>query len=153
MMSSGPAARARRTHPAGRGLRARNRWTGVAAGLMAAAAYAGVIGLAGGSINMGATINQRLPLHSPVLGAGALLAVVALPMTAAAVAAWRGITRAPEIITLAGLALIGWIALEIAIIRTFSWLQPVCAAYGALMVALGWWLAQAQARAQRYRRP
>ncbi len=151
MTSSGQAARARRAHPAGRALRARNRWTGVAAGLMAAAAYAGVIGLAGGSINMGTVINERLPLHSPVLAAAALLAVVALPMTAAAVAAWRGITRAPEIVSLAGLALIGWIVVEIGFIRTFAWLQPVCAAYGVLLVMLGWWLAQA--RAQRYRRP
>lgn len=150
MTSSGSAARARRAHPAGRSLRARNRWTGVAAGLMAAAAYAGVIGLTGGSIDMGAAVNQRLPLHSPVLGGVALLVVVALPMTAAAVAAWRGITRAPELVTLAGLALIGWIVAEIAFIRTFAWLQPVCAAYGLLMVAMGWWLAQA--RAQRYHR-
>jgi len=151
MTSSGSAARARRAHPAGRSLRARHRWTGVAAGLMAAAAYAGVIGLAGGSINMGAAINHRLPLHSPALGAAALLVIVALPMTAAAVAAWRTVTRAPEIVTLAGLALIGWIAVEIAFIRTFAWLQPVCAAYGALMVALGWWLARDRAR--RYHRP
>ena len=118
---------------------------------MAAAACAGGIGLAGGSIDLGTAISQRLPLHSPVLGGVALLAVVALPMTAAAVAAWRGITRAPEIVTLAGLALIGWIVVEIAFIRTFAWLQPVCAAYGVLMVVLGWWLARA--RAHRYHRP
>jgi hypothetical protein len=149
MMSSGSAAR--RAHPAGTALRARHRWTGVAAALMAAAAYAGVIGLAGGSIDMGGVVNHRLPLHSPVLPAVALLAVVALPMTAAAAAAWRGIPRAPEIVAVAGLALLGWIVVEIAFIRTFAWLQPVCAAYGALMVALGWRLART--RAHRYGRP
>jgi hypothetical protein len=41
----------------------------------------------------------------------------------------------------AGLALVGWIVVEVAFIRTFSWMQPVCAAYGALLAGLGWWSA------------
>ena len=39
---------------------------------------------------------------------------------------------------LAGTALVGWILLEIALIRTFAWLQPVCGGYGLLVAALGW---------------
>ena len=92
---------------------------------MAAAAYAGAAGLASGSINMGTAISQRFPLHSPVLAAVALLIAVALPLTAAAVAAWRGAARAPEIVAGAGLALIGWIVVEIAVIRTFAWLRSL----------------------------
>jgi hypothetical protein len=38
---------------------------------------------------------------------------------------------------IAGLALIGWIVVEVAVIRTFSWLQPVCFLYGAGVLALG----------------
>lgn len=40
-------------------------------------------------------------------------------------------------IGLAGAALIGWIVVEIAFIRSFSWLQPACALYGAAVLGLG----------------
>lgn len=142
MTASRQTTRASRPYPAGRRGGPRHRGIAVAAVLMAVAALAGAVGLTGGSIDLGEPITRRLPLHSPVLGGTALLLIVALPMTAAAVAAWRGVTRAPEIVTTAGLALLGWIAVEVAFIRTFSWLQPVCAGYGALLAAAGWWLAR-----------
>ena len=59
-------------------------------------------------------------------------------MTIAAVAAWRGPPWADAAVVLAGLALDGWIVVEVAVIRTFSWMQPVCAGYGALLAVLGW---------------
>jgi hypothetical protein len=108
---------------------------------MAVAAYAGVVGLMTGVLDMGTLLNGRLPLRSPVLGAFALLVIVALPMTVAAVAAWRGLPWADPAVVTAGLALVGWIVVEVAFIRTFSWMQPVCAAYGALLAGLGWWSA------------
>jgi hypothetical protein len=111
------------------------------AGLMAVAAYAGVVGLMTGVLDMGTLLNGRLPLGSPVLGGLALLLIVALPMTVAAVAAWRGLPWADAGVVVAGLALVGWIVVEVAFIRTFSWMQPVCAVYGALLAGLGWWSA------------
>jgi hypothetical protein len=103
---------------------------------MCAAAVAGVIGLAGGALDLGATITARIPAASPVLGAVALGLVVAVPMGAAAVAGWRGSGRTAALASFAGTALIGWIAVEIAVIRTFSWLQPACAVYGGVVLAL-----------------
>jgi hypothetical protein len=104
---------------------------------MALAAVAGVVGLAGGGINFGPAINAHLPWHSPAVGAAALAVVVAVPMAAAIVAGWQRSSRAGEAASIAGLALIGWIVVEIAVIRTFSWLQPVCLGYGAGVLALG----------------
>jgi hypothetical protein len=116
----------------------RHRGIAALAAFMAIAAYAGVVGLMAGVLDMGTLVNGRLPFSSPVLGGLALLLIVALPMTAAAVAAWRGLPWASAAAVLAGLALIGWIVVEVAFIRTFSWMQPVCAVYGALLAGLGW---------------
>ncbi len=55
---------------------------------------------------MGATVNDRIPLHSTLFGGLALVLVVAVHMAVAA--------------DLAGALLIGWIAIQVLIIRTFS---------------------------------
>lgn len=112
------------------------RAVGASCGLMCVAAVAGVVGLAGGSLDLGKEITARIPAASPVLGAVALGLVVAVPMGAAAVAGWRRSRWTAALAGFAGTALIGWIAIEIAIIRTFSWLQPACALYGAGVLAL-----------------
>lgn len=104
------------------------------------AAVSGAVGLAGGGIDFGPTITGRLPWHSPVLAAMALGLVVAAPMGTAAVLGWRRSQRAPDAAILAGLALIGWIVVETVVIRTVSWLQPACLAYGGLVLALGFLL-------------
>ena len=114
-----------------------NRGLAVVCGVMFLAAVAGVIGLAGGGIDFGPAITARLPWHSPVLAAVALGLVVAVPMEAAAVLGWRRSKRTGGAAILAGLALIGWIVVETAVIRTVSWLQPACLAYGGLVLALG----------------
>ena len=56
-------------------------------GLIALSAYAGAVGLLGGGISFGETIDARLPFDSLILAGLALLAIVAVPMTVAAVAA------------------------------------------------------------------
>jgi hypothetical protein len=67
-----------------------------------------------------------------------LLLVVAVPMTAAATAAVMRVPRGPDALVVAGLLLVGWIAVQVPVVRVFSWLQPVCLAAGALVVLLGW---------------
>lgn len=108
-----------------------------AAGTMAVAGYAGAVGLLGGGIDFGPAITGRLPWHSPVVAGMALLAVVAAPMTVAAAAAWGGHRWAGPTGVVAGAALVGWIVVEVAVIRTYSWMQPFCAGYGLLVAALG----------------
>jgi hypothetical protein len=104
---------------------------------MSLAAVAGAIGLAGGGIDPGPEITSRIPAASPVLAGVALGVVVAVPMGATAVAGWRRSPWTADLAILAGGALVGWIAVEVAVIRSFSWLQPACAAYGAVVLALG----------------
>jgi hypothetical protein len=116
-------------------------------GLMCVAAVAGVIGLAGGGLDLGSEITARIPGASPVLGAVALGIIVALPMGAAAVAGWRRSRRTADLAILAGTALIGWIVVEVAFIRSFSWLQPACAVYGVVVLVLGVLLRRATAAA------
>ena len=106
-------------------------------GVMATAAVAGAVGLISGSLDLGATVTARLPADSPELAGVALAVVVALPMTAAAVAGARRLPASDDLAVLAGSALIGWIVVEAAVIRTFSWLQPACLLYGAVVAAIG----------------
>jgi len=105
---------------------------------MALAALAGSIGLMSGTLDMGDAITARLPLGSAVAGGAALGAVVAVPMSVAAVDAWRGAERADATAVTAGVLLMGWIVVEVAVIRSFSWLQPACFAAGAVIAAAGW---------------
>lgn len=114
----------------------RRQGAGVCA-VTSVAARSGVVGLAGGGIDFGPTITARLPWHSPVLAAAARELVVAGPMAATAGLGWARSKRTAEAAVLAGLALIGWIVVETAVIRTVSWLQPACLAYGGLVLALG----------------
>lgn len=115
----------------------RDRLAAALAAVMAVGAAAGTIGLWSGSVDFGEEITARLPWGSPLLAGAALLLVVAVPMAVAAVTSWRGDPRAPQRLLVAGLLLVGWIVVEVAFIRSFSWLQPVCAAWGALVAVLG----------------
>lgn len=112
--------------------------TAVVAAAMAVAAGAGAVGFFAGWIDMGEPIMSRLPFGSAVVAGLALFVVVAVPMAVAAVLTWRGSPSADAALVGAGLLLVGWIAVEVLFIRTYAWLQPVCAAYGLLVAGLGW---------------
>jgi len=60
-----------------------------------------------------------------------------VPMGTAAVAGLRGSPRTGDLAVVAGGALVAWIAGQVAIIRTFSWLQPACLAYGVGVLGAG----------------
>lgn len=123
------------------------RATAFLAGGMAVGGAAGSVGLIGGGIDFGdltAQIMDRVPWHSGVLAGSALLATVALPMTAAMVSALRRSPRQGLIAVAAGMSLLGWIVLEVAIVQTYSWMQPFCGTYGAVVAALGWRLHRLQ---------
>lgn len=116
-------------------------------GFIAIWAVAGAVGLAGGGIELGSVIDERLPGHSPVFAAIALLVIVALPMAATAVFAARHDARAPGLALIAGVALIGWIIVQMSLIRTFSWLQPLCVVLGLVVIWLGLPFGHRRARA------
>jgi hypothetical protein len=71
--------------------------------IIALSAYAGVVGLVGGAISFDETINARLPYQSLFLAGMALLLVVTVPMTAAAVGCIRDLCYASELVIGAGL--------------------------------------------------
>jgi len=109
----------------------------VVCGLMTLAAAAGAIGLMTGLLDLGPAISDRLPFGSPVLAGAALGLVVAVPMALTAVAGLRGARETAVLAVAAGAALMGWIVVEVLVIRSFSWLQPFCLGYGAVVLALG----------------
>jgi len=109
----------------------------VTAGLTGFAAWAGALGLVSGALDLTKPIEHRLPLHSPVFGGVALAMVVAVPCTVTASMAWRRESRAGVVGELSGWLLFAWILVEVAFIRKFSPLQPICASLGGLLVILG----------------
>ena len=115
----------------------RHRWLAVLDAVMAVAAWVGVVLLVTGASGMSADVVSRMPLGSSALGGAALMFAVALPMSVAAVLAFRGGPYAAEMTLVSGLLLVGWIVVELSVIRTVSWLQPICAVYGGLLVVLG----------------
>ncbi|HVC69101.1 MAG TPA: hypothetical protein VNC61_02435 [Acidimicrobiales bacterium] len=114
----------RRGQPGGRPL-------ALVGGIVAASAVAGAVGLATGSIDLGTTIKNRLPFGSPVFAGMALTGIVGMPMAVAAVQGWRETRRSSALTTMAGGLLMGWIVVELAVIRVFSPLQPICFPAGA----------------------
>lgn len=116
----------------------RTRVAAAAAILLAIWGYAGALGLMFGLIDFGPTIDARLPWGSLPVAGVALLLVVAVPMTVAAVSAWRAEPTVAETLVLTGAVQIGWVAVQLAVIRSFSWLQPVCAGLGLLIAVIGW---------------
>lgn len=109
----------------------------VYAALIAFSAFAGALGLASGGLAMGATLNDRLPLHSPVFGGFALALIVGLPATMLAIAAWHGRPRTDRAAVVVGVLLIGWIVVELAFIREISFLQPLYVGVGISLIVIG----------------
>lgn len=114
-----------------------DRWWAVVPGFMAVWGWVGVAGLVGGAIDLGATLTARLPFASPGLAATGLALAVAVPMSCATVAVAVSHRWAAAVTVFAGVALVGWIALEIAVIRTFSPMQPACVGWALLTIASG----------------
>ena len=100
-------------------------------------ALAGAWGLASGTLDLGTTVNQRLPWQSDVVAAAALALLVALPNgVLAAVAVLLG--RYTGLVGIAvGAALVVWILLELAFIRELSFLHPLYVAVGLIMIWAG----------------
>jgi hypothetical protein len=109
----------------------------VAAGVTAASAYGGAIGLLVGGVDFGDTINHRLPFDSRPLAGLALAAIVGAPFTALAVLAGRDDPRTDCAAIVAGTTLIGWIVVQVVVIRSLSALQPICVIVGAAFLWVG----------------
>ena len=125
----------------------------VTTGVIAFSGYAGVVGLMGGGISFGDTINARLPFGSLVVAGAALLAIVAVPMTVAAVAASRDTQHSPDIVFGAGLLLVAWIAVELAFIKAYSWFHPTYLVAAIVVLGLGWLMNRAASATPWQARP
>ena len=112
----------------------RRPWLAGFAAINAVAAWGGVVGLVGGWMDFGDVINSRLPFRSVVLAGLSLAVVVALPLTALARAAWAAHPRTNDIAAIVGLLLVGWIIVQIMVLRAFSPFQPfyLCVGVGFL---------------------
>ncbi len=114
---------------------ARRPWLAGFAAFNAFGAWAGAVGLVTGGMDFGESINDRLPFDSLVLAGLALGIIVGIPLTALAWSAWVGGPRTDDLALAVGLTLIGWIVVQVAVIRAFSLFQPAYLAVGAAFVA------------------
>ena len=105
------------------------------AAINALVGWAGAIALITGGADFGESINDRLPFDSPVLAGFALGIIVGIPLTALAWSAWTGGPRTDDLALVTGLVLIGWIVVQVAVIRAFSFFQPAYLAVGVAFVA------------------
>ena len=112
-------------------------WLVMLSGCTAILAVGGAIGLATGGMPLDQPAMSRMPWHSTAVAAVALLLVVAVPMTVSAALAHRDHPMWGRSAVLAGALLVGWIAVEIAIIRELSWLQAIFAVIGVVVLWLG----------------
>lgn len=115
------------------------RRTGLAvfAAIVAVSAFAGTIGLATGAMGLSPVLTARLPFGSALFGGIALALVVGVPTAGVAWLAWRGDARTDAAAVLAGGCLVGWIAVQMLIIRELSFFHPTYLAVGALFVWTG----------------
>ncbi len=113
------------------------RWgVAVFAAIIAFSAYAGAVGLISGGLSLG-DMASRLPFGSPVLGGIALALIVAVPSTVLAWLAWQGDPRTDAAALIVGVLIIGWIVVELAFIREFSFFHPVYLVVGGVLVWIG----------------
>lgn len=108
----------------------RRSWLAMVTGVTAVSVATGAVGLAAGETDLGVVVDSRLPWHSIVFAGIALAVVVAVPMALACYLAIRDRAGYQNSAAVAGLLLLGWIGVEIAVIQEFSWLQLVFAAVG-----------------------
>jgi len=115
----------------------RHRGLAVAAACVALPAVGGAVSLANGTIDPGTAIVDRFPWQSVELAGLALFAWVAVPFSALAVLAWRGSPRTPQATVAAGLLLVAWIVVQLAIIRTLSFFHPTYLLIGLAFIGAG----------------
>jgi hypothetical protein len=104
---------------------------------VSASAYFGAVGLISGLLPIDAAMSANLPFHSPVFAGLALAVVVGLPTSTLAWLAVRGHPGTALAAVGAGWLLVGWIGVELAIVREFSGLQVLYAAAGLGLIAVG----------------
>ncbi|MGW5918542.1 hypothetical protein ACWFPY_06090 [Nocardia fluminea] len=80
---------------------------------------------------------DRLPWQSSILAGVALALVVGMPMSVVALTAAHGDPRTAQTAMVAGCALVGWILLQLVLLRELSWLRPVCVIFAVAVAALG----------------
>lgn len=116
-----------------------HRRTGLAwfAAIVSFSAFAGAVGLATGTIGLAADVAARLPFGSALFGGVALALVVGIPTASVAWQAWRGDPRTDRSAVFAGGCLIGWIVVQLLIIRELSFFHPTYLVVGALFVWIG----------------
>ena len=94
-------------------------------GAMALWASAGIFGLGVG-----------LPTDQGATARIALAVAVVVPMSTAAVLAWRRSDRVPHAVLVAGVLLVGWAIADLLVAGAVHWPQPVCAACGLGLLPL-----------------
>lgn len=106
-------------------------------GAIAIWASAGAAGVATGLIELGAVVDSRLPWDSAPFAAVMLALSVGVPMAATSWLAGHDRRSYPGIAIAAGSAAIAWILIQLAVIRTVSWVQPLCVGLSVIVVILG----------------
>jgi hypothetical protein len=109
----------------------------VVAALVGSSAWYGAAGLATGFLRFPARLSEQLPFASPVFGGLALAVVVAVPYCLLALLAWRGDRRTEMAAAACGLAMVGWITVELLFLQELSFLHPLMAAVGVGFVLAG----------------
>jgi hypothetical protein len=115
----------------------RRPWLAAFTGVIAILAYAGAAALITGVIDFGDEVNARFPFGSTAFGGAALAVVVGVPMTVVTFLAMRPDSRTNLAAVVAGTLLVGWIAVEIGFVQSYSWLQPVFAFAGVAVAYAG----------------
>lgn len=100
-------------------------------------AWFGAIGLVLGRLSLGPELDARLPWGSRPLAGVALAAAVAAPLTLLTALAARDDRRTLAVAVICGALLIGWIVLQMFVLRALSWFHPVYLLIGLWLVALG----------------
>jgi hypothetical protein len=102
---------------------------------LAIGAFGGAIVLAGGGTDLGGAVDD-LPWGSALLGGLALALVNGVLPAVVAVGARRRRPWARAGHVLVGVALMGWIVVQVAFIGLISWMQPFCFVWGAAILVL-----------------
>lgn len=115
----------------------RRPWLASVTAVVAVSAWVGALGLVIGAVDFGETVNARLPFHSAVFAGITLAVLIAVPMSVVTYLAAHRDTRTSPAAVVAGALLIGWIAVEVGVIRVFTALQPIGVLAGLVILLAG----------------